>query len=462
MEYEKMLEEMEETIETILELLREKKYVMAREEILKNNPVDIAEILEEVIETLGEDMGIIVLRTLPKDVLAEVFACLPSDDQVSIITRITDKEISYIINELDFDDMIDVLEELPAGIVSKILLHASKEERKLINTFLNYPENSAGSLMTPEYISLPMDMTVGQAMAHIKSVGMDRETIYTCYVKDKGRKLAGVVSLRTLVIADEDDPIEKYMHSEDMVYVHVTDDQEYVSSQFTRYGFLAMPVLDNEDRLVGIITVDDIMDIIEEEATEDVQKMAGVAASTDEYMDMGVFRHVKSRLPWLVFLMVSLMVTGLIITRFEVLLSEVLILVSYLPLLMGTGGNSGSQAAALVVRSLAVGDLTPGDAGRVLWKEFRIGFIVGIILSAINFAKVFFLDQQTVLVAFTVSLAILIILVIAKVLGSMLPMLAKKIGIDPALMATPMIASVSDMITVIVYFLLASMLLGVG
>ncbi|MBE6032765.1 MAG: magnesium transporter [Clostridiales bacterium] len=462
MEYEKMLEEMEETIETILELLREKKYVMAREEILKNNPVDIAEILEEVIETLGDDMGIIVLRTLPKDVLAEVFACLPSDDQVSIITRITDKEISYIINELDFDDMIDVLEELPANLVNRILQHATKEERKLINTFLNYPENSAGSLMTPEYISLPMDMTVGQAMAHIKSVGMDRETIYTCYVKDKGRRLAGVVSLRTLVIADADDPIEKYMHSEDMVYVHVLDDQEYVSSQFTRYGFLAMPVLDNEDRLVGIITVDDIMDIIEEEATEDVQKMAGVAASTDEYMDMGVFRHVKSRLPWLAFLMVSLMVTGLIITRFEVLLSEVLILVSYLPLLMGTGGNSGSQAAALIVRSLAVGDLTPGDAGRVLWKEFRIGFILGIILSAINFAKVFFLDHQTALVAFTVSLAIVIILVIAKLLGSMLPMLAKKIGIDPALMATPMIASVSDMITVIVYFWLASVMLGIG
>ncbi|MBQ9930735.1 MAG: magnesium transporter, partial [Firmicutes bacterium] len=286
--------------------------------------------------------------------------------------------------------------------------------------------------------------------------------IYTCYVKDKGRRLAGVVSLRTLVIADADDPIEKYMHSEDMVYVHVLDDQEYVSSQFTRYGFLAMPVLDNEDRLVGIITVDDIMDIIEEEATEDVQKMAGVAASTDEYMDMGVFRHVKSRLPWLAFLMVSLMVTGLIITRFEVLLSEVLILVSYLPLLMGTGGNSGSQAAALIVRSLAVGDLTPGDAGRVLWKEFRIGFILGIILSAINFAKVFFLDHQTALVAFTVSLAIVIILVIAKLLGSMLPMLAKKIGIDPALMATPMIASVSDMITVIVYFWLASVMLGIG
>ena len=451
---------MDDMIQTILVLLEAKKYSRARDEILKNNTVDIAEILEEIIEELGIEKAVIAFRTLPKDVSVEVFAYLPIDDQIEIISGITDREIQYIIDELAFDDMIDVLEELPANVVDKILAKTTKEERKLINTFLNYPETSAGSLMTPDYISLRKDMTVVEALAHIKKEGMDRETVYTCYVKDAGRKLLGIVSLRNLVVSDGDIIIESLMH-EDMIYVNVLDDQEDVSELFKKYGFLAIPVVDNEKRLVGIITVDDILDVIDEETTEDFQKMAGVAVSTEEYLDMGVWKHVKNRLPWLFFLMCSLMVTGFIITKFENVLSEVIVLVAYLPLLMGTGGNSGAQSATLIIRGLAVGDVEMRDARKVLWKEVRISFLVGITLSVLNFTKILFIDGEGPLIALTVCGAMLVIIMVAKIIGGLLPIGAKKVGIDPALMASPMIASMTDMISVVAYFLLASLILGI-
>ena len=334
-------QQFDEDVERIIELLEEKSYFKARDEILKYNEVDIGEILEEILEELGVEKTIIIFRMLPKDVSVEVFSYLPSDDQVEIVQGITDREISYIIEELDFDDKIDVLEELPANIVDKILEKTPKEERKLINTFLNYPDTCAGSLMTPDYISLLEDMTVAEAMAHIKKEGMDSETVYTCYVKKGGRKLEGIVSLRALVIADDDTKVSDLMNTE-YVYVNVYDDQEEVAESFKKYGFLAIPVVDNEHRLVGIITVDDILDVIEDEATEDFERMAGVMDDSDtEYLDMGVFRHVKNRLPWLIFLTISLMITGSIIAKFESVLSQVIILVSYLPLLMGTGGNTG-------------------------------------------------------------------------------------------------------------------------
>lgn len=449
----------DETINTIIQLLEDKKYIKAREELLNINTVDIAEILEELIDILGVEKTIILFRTLPKDTAVDVFSYLGSDDQVAIINGITDKEIKYIIDELPFDDMIDVLEELPANIVDKILEKSTKEERKLINTFLNYPENSAGSLMTPDYISLRRDMTVGEALAYIKKEGKDSETIYTCYVKDMGRKLYGIVSLRRMVVSDDDMPIEQILET-DFVSVNAMDDQEEVSYLFKRYGYLAMPVVDNENRLVGIITVDDILDIIDEETTEDFQKMAGVAASTEEYLDMSVWRHVKNRFPWLLFLMISLMITGLIISRFEGLLSEVIALVAYLPLLMGTGGNSGSQSATLIIRGLAVGDIDLRDALKVLWKEFQVSFIIGFCLSLLNFAKILLIDGESPMIALTVCIAMLIIIVIAKTIGSMLPLLAKKIKIDPALMASPMIASLTDMVSVITYFALATLILG--
>lgn len=447
-------------IQTMLELLEAKKYSRARDEILKNNSVDIAEILEEVIEELGIEKALILFRTLPKDVSAEVFSYLPSDDQVEIISGITEREIQHIMDELDFDDMIDVLEELPANIVDKILEKTTKEERRLINTFLNYPESSAGSLMTPDYISLRKNMTVAEALAYIKKEGMDSETVYTCYIKDEGRRLLGIVSLRTLVISDDHVQVGDLMH-EDVIYVNVLDDREDVSDTFKRYGFLAIPVVDNEKRLVGIITVDDILDVIDEETTEDFQKMAGMAATKEEYLDMSVWKHVKNRLPWLFVLMCSYVITGGIISSFETVLSKVIVLVTYMPMLMGTGGNSGSQSATLVIRGLAVGDVDTGDAFKVLWKELRVSFLIGVVLSALNFARIYWWDGEGAMVALTVCGAMLFIVVAAKTIGSMLPMAAKKIGIDPALMASPMIASLTDMVSVVSYFALAALILGI-
>lgn len=451
-----------EIVEKILEILEAKQYVKARDELLKNNEVDIAEILEEVLEELDVETTIIVFRMLPKDVSVEVFSYLPPEDQLEIIQGITEREISYIIKELDFDDKIDVLEELPANLVDKILEKTPKEERKLINTFLNYPEDSAGSLMTPDYISLQDDMTVGDALSYIKKEGMDSETVYTCYVKKAGRKLEGIVSLRSLVIHDEETKISELMSTE-YVYVNVYDDQEVVSEAFKKYGFLAIPVVDKEHRLVGIITVDDILDVIEEETTEDIERMAGVIDDSDtEYLDMGVFRHIKNRLPWLILLSVSLMITGAIIEQFEATLQQVVALTFYLPLLMGTGGNTGTQAATLIIRGMSLGDIDLKDALRVFWKELRISVILGIILSLFNFAKIIFIDHQPMEIAFTVCISMLIVVMFAKLIGGMLPMLAKRLGIDPALMATPMISSLTDMVSALAYLAMATIVLGIS
>ena len=357
-------------------LIEEKSYIKAREELLKYNEVDIAEILEDIMDVAGVDKTIILFRTLPKNISVEVFSYLDIEEQLKIINGITDKELHYIIEELPFDDMIDVLEELPANIVDKILEKSSKEERKLINTFLNYPENSAGSLMTPDYISLQKDMTVKEALAYIKKEGMDSETVYTCYVKDTGRKLIGIVSLRSLVISD-DDVIVKDIMQTDFVYVNVLDDQEQVSNMFKKYGFLAMPVVDNENRIVGIITVDDILDIIDEETTEDFQKMVGVTVSTVEYLDMSVWTHVKNRFPWLLFLMVSLMITGMIIAQFETLLSKVIVLVAYLPLLMGTGGNSGLNRLLWSYAELLWETFLPGMPVVIYGKSCESALLIG-------------------------------------------------------------------------------------
>ena len=452
----------DEIMQEILVMVEEKEYVKARDLLLKNNEVDIAEILEEILEELDVDAAIIMFRMLPKDVSVEVFSYLPSEDQVDIISGITEREISYIIEELDFDDKIDVLEELPANVVDKILEKTTKEERRLINTFLNYPENSAGSLMTPDYISLRDNMTVGEALAHIKKEGMDSETVYTCYVKEEGRKLEVIVSLRSLVIHDDNMKVSELM-STDYVYVNVYDDQEEVSEAFKKYGFLAIPVVDSEHRLVGIITVDDILDVIEEETTEDIERMAGVMDGSDtEYLDMGVFRHAKNRLPWLILLSVSLMITGSIIEQFEATLQQVVALTFYLPLLMGTGGNTGTQAATLIIRGLSLGDIELKDTLKVFWKEFRVSIILGIVLSAFNFAKIMLIDRESVQIAITVCASMMAVVIFAKLIGGMLPMLAKRLGIDPALMATPMISSLTDMVSSFVYLLMATAVLGIS
>lgn len=453
-------EKIEVRTDEIIEYLKDKKYQDAKKLVLENNAVDIAEIIEEIIDEISIEKAVVMYRMLPKDISVEVFSYLPVEDQVNIINVITDKEVGHIIEELSFDDMIDVLEELPANIVDKILEKTPKGERKLINTFLNYPENSAGSLMTIDYISLRKDMTVSEALSHIKSVGMDSETVYTCYVKDNERKLRGIVSLRTLVVSEKEELILNVMR-EDMIYVNVYDDQEDVSELFKKYGFLAMPVVDKEGRLVGIITIDDILDVIDEEVTEDFERMAGVIDSSDqEYLDISVWKHVKNRMPWLFLLMCSYMITGGIIQNFENVLSNVIALVTYMPMLMGTGGNSGSQSATLVIRGMALDEIELSDAFRVLWKEIRISTIIGISLSTLNFARIYWFDGQSALIAMTVSVSMLVIVIAAKSIGSMLPMIAKRVGIDPALVASPMISSLTDMVSVVTYFLLATAILN--
>lgn len=454
----------DEAAEEIVSLAGEKHFKTIREKLLVFNSADIAEILEEVLEEVGITETVIIFRLLPKDISVEVFSYLPSDDQVRIINAITDTEISYIIDELDFDDKIDVLEELPANLVDKILEKTPKNERSLINTFLNYPEDCAGTLMTPDYISLEQSWTVRRALRHIKNVGMDSETVYTCYVKSAGRVLEGIVSLRTLVVSDDDVLISDLMHT-DIVSINVYEDQEEVSEKFKKYGFIAIPVVDNEKRLVGIITVDDIFDVIEEEATEDMERMAGVLDDSDtEYLDMSVWQQVKNRFPWLFFLMLSYILTGSIISTSEATLASVPALIIYMPMLMGTGGNSGSQSATLIIRGLSVGDIELKDALRVLWKEFRISFVIGLSLSVLNFVRVMIEqrgDPLQVQIALTVSVAMIAIVVAAKCIGSMLPMAAKKVGIDPALMASPMISSLTDMVSIGTYLLLAGAFLGV-
>lgn len=447
-------------IEEIIDLIEEKKYSRLRSILLENNAVDIAEMIENVNDRLGLDKAILTFRMLPKDVSVEVFAYLPEEDQVEVINGITQREIDDIIEELAFDDMIDLLEELPANLVDKILLNTTKEERSLINTFLNYPENSAGSLMTIDYIDFKVDMTVRQCLEHIKEAGLDSETVYTCYVMDRDRMLLGVVSLRALVMADGDEIVADIMH-DDPMSINVLTDQEEVSNIFKRYGILALPVVDKEGRLVGIITVDDIFDVIDDEVTEDFQRMAGVTGDSDEdYLDMSVFKHARNRLPWLFILMISYIFTGNIIANVENLVAAIPALVIYMPMVMGTGGNSGSQSATLIIRGLATEDIEVKDFLRVLWKEFRTSIIVGVVLSLLNMARIVFLDRRGFLVALTVSASMCLVVMVAKMVGSMLPIIAKKIGIDPALMAGPLVSSLTDMISLAIYFQMATMILN--
>lgn len=452
-----------ESMEKIIEFLNEKKYFAVRDELLKYNEADIAEMFEEMFD-LDDKMEstIVVYRLLPKDVSVEVFSYLPSDDQLKIVEGITTSELNYIVQELDFDDKIDILEELPANIVNTIIENTPKEERYLINSFLNYPDNCAGSLMTPEYISLQKDMTVREALDHIKEVGMDAETIYTCYVKDRGRKLIGIVSLSRLVVADYNTKIKDIMQTE-YIYVNVLDDQEEVADRFKKYGFLAMPVVDKEHRLVGIITFDDILDVIEEENTEDIERMAGILAFEDTdkgYLDISVLQHARNRLPWLLILMVAYVFTGMIVDSFQGKLEKVSSLIIYMPMLMGTGGNTGSQASTLIIRGLSTDEVDLSDTAKILWKELRIGFVVGVLLSLFNFVRIVFLEHREMSVALTVCAALVGIVIFAKVLGSMIPLLVKRVNLDPALIANPAISSISDAVALTIYFAMAMVFLS--
>src|SRR5690554_307640 len=450
------LKTIDEILEEILQLIEEKKYFKIKKILEDLNEVDIAEILDE----LDLHNTLLIFRMLPKDLAVEVFAHFEVENQGEIIEAITDKEVKNIVEELFFDDMIDLIEEMPANIVSKVLKHATAEERKLINQFLKYPPDSAGSLMTIEYVELRQSMTVKEAMEHIKETGLTKETVYTCYVTNKNRKLEGIISLRLLVVSPEDAVIADLME-DDVIYVETHDDQETVATVFRRYGFLALPVVDTEKRLTGIITVDDIMDVMEQEATEDFQKMAAMAPSDDPYMTSSVFDLAKQRIVWLLVLMVAATISGYIISSYEGILSSVVVLASFMPMLMNTGGSSGSQASTLVIRGMATGEIELKDAAKVLWKEFRISIIVGVVLALVNFGRLMIITKAGLLVSTTVSLTLVVTVVIAKLLGGLAPMAAKVFKLDPAIMAGPLITTFVDAISLIVYFSIATMLLGV-
>lgn len=442
--------------ERIIKLIKEKNYKALREEIIELNEVSIAEILE----SLEISDALIVFRLLPKDLAVDVFAYLSNEQQMNIINSITDKEIKHIMDEMYLDDMIDFIEEMPAYIVKKILANTKEEERNLINQFLNYPENSAGSLMTIEYVDLHKDMTVGEAIQHIKKTGLEKETIYTCYVTDGRRKLEGIVSLRKLVICDESKKIEDIMNT-DVVYVHTHDDQEKVANLFKKYDFIAIPVLDKEDRLVGIITIDDIVDVIEQENTEDFQKMAGMEPSDIEYLDASVFTLAKNRIMWLLILMISATFTGRIIQRYEEVLQSVAILAAFIPMLMDTGGNAGSQSSTLVIRGLALEEIKTSDFFRVVLKELRVSFIVGVVLSLINFLRIYYIEKINFKVSLTVTITLFVTIMLAKIVGGVLPIIARRLKLDPAIMASPLITTIVDAVALIVYFSIATMILGI-
>lgn len=440
----------------IRELLREKKLVDLKEELKNFQSADVAEIIDE----LKAKEAIIVFRLLPKDVAADVFSRISTDRQMEISMMVNEAELIEILDELYFDDKIDFLEEMPANVVKRILRNSSEAERRLINQFLNYPENSAGSLMTIEFVDLKKEMTVAEALEKIRRIGMDKETIYTCYAIDSERKLEGIVSLKDLVLSSADKKIKDIMET-DFIYVDTYDDQEDVADIFKKYDLLSVPVVDQEKRLVGIITIDDIVDVIEQENTEDFHRMAAVNPSDQEYLNTGVFDLARKRITWLLFLMISATFTGYIIRYFEDALQSVVALVAFIPMLMDTGGNAGSQSATLVIRGIALGEIEFKDILKIMWKEFRISILVGLVLALINFLRIYYLEGYTILIALIVAVTLFFVVIIAKLIGCMLPIIAKRIGLDPAIMASPMITTIVDAISLMLYFTLAVWILGI-
>ncbi|MCM1326003.1 MAG: magnesium transporter [Lachnoclostridium sp.] len=442
--------------EELLELLRTKQYTKLRQYLAELNDADIAGMMEELEK---EDM-LKVFRILPKDLAADIFSYLEVDNQQTIITSLSEKEAANIINNLMADDATDLLEEMPANIVKRLLANASPDTRRDINHLLRYPEDSAGSIMTVEYVDLKENLTVNQAIERIRKVGVDSETINICYVLDAQRKLLGTVALRYLLLSGGDEIIGDIMH-ENVIAIHTLMDQEEVARQFQKYDFTSMPVVDNENRLVGIITVDDVVDIMEEETTEDMEKMAAIVPSDKPYMKTSVWETYQKRIPWLLLLMVSATFTGAIITSFEEALSVYASLIAFIPMLMDTGGNAGGQASVTVIRGLSLGEIVYRDVPGVVWKEIRVALLCGVSLAAANFAKLMLFDRVGLTVSLVVCLTLVVAVLMAMLVGCILPIGAKKLGFDPAVMASPFITTIVDALSLLVYFQVASMLLGI-
>ncbi len=444
MEYSK---ERKLTEERILEMLEARQYKELKEELEDNMyPVDLAELLED----FNQKQLVMVFRLLAKEEAAETFAYMESDLRELLIDGLTDSELEEVMEEMYLDDTVDVLEEMPANVVDRLLMVTEEEKRRQINQLLQYPEDSAGSVMNVDYIALRKEMTVAESILKIRQVGLNKETIYTCYVTEK-RKLIGVVDVKELLTTSESKKIEEIMET-NMLYAQTTDDQEKVALTINKYGLIALPIVDHERCMVGIVTVDDAMEVLQEETTEDISIMAGVSPNEDSYFGTSVVTHVKNRLPWLLFLMLSATITQMIMNHYETALAVMPQLAGFIPMLMGTGGNCGSQSSTLVIRGLAVGEIEFKDILKVIFKEIRVAVLISLVLSVVNGARILLMGQGDVMIALTIGLTMACTIVLAKTVGCTLPLLAKKVGLDPAIMATPLISTLVDIGTVTVYF----------
>ena len=449
--------------ELLMQLVEQRQYRRLREELAQMNEVDIAEFLDE----LDVEQEILVFRLLPKDMAAEVFTYLENaDDQEKLINALSDKELREVLDELYMDDTVDLIEDMPANVVSRILRNTDASTRSQINQLLNYPKDSAGSIMTTEFVDLHPDATVEQSFARIRKVGLDKETVYTCYVT-QNRVLLGVVTVRRMLLSAYETRIGDIMET-NVLSVNTHEDKEDVAQLFSKYDLSAIPVVDGEDRLVGIITFDDAMDVIEEETTEDFEKMAAILPSDKPYLKTGVFETWRSRIPWLLLLMLSATFSGMIITHFESVLASCVVLTSFITMLSGTGGNSGSQSSVAVIRALSLGEVEFSDMFAVVWKELRVALLCGVCLGAANFVKMMLVDrllmgngEVTVPVALVVCCTLVLTVLCAKIVGCTLPMAAEKLGIDPAVMAAPFITTIVDALSLLIYFAIASQVLGI-
>lgn len=453
----------DEIIQQIRSLFSEKKYLQIKALLVEINPADAAAIFEE----FSDDQRSLLFRLLPKEEAAETFVELDFDAQESLIRAFSDNELREVLDELYLDDTVDIIEEMPATIVKRILRNTDNQTRASINTLLKYPEDSAGSIMTPEFVDLKKNVTVEDAIKRIRRTGVDKETIYTCYVTDESRHLIGVTTVKELLLHDNDDKIEDLMET-NVIYINTHDDQETAANLFSKYDFLALPVVDMEQRLVGIITVDDAMDVLQDENTEDIHKMNAILPSEKPYLKTGIFETWKSRILWLLFLMVSATFTSMILNAFENKLSALIILTSFIPMLTGTSGNSGGQASAVIIRSLSLNEIDFKDIFKILWKEFRVGLLCGITLAAVNFVKIWFIDRTllgmsgiTLEVDLVISLTLIIEIVFAKMVGCAFPIFAKKLKLDPAVISSPFITTVMDALSLLIYFWLATAILHI-
>lgn len=441
--------------QVIQNLLNSKKYSSLRDMLIIMNPSDIASLFQD----LPVDSLPLLFRLLPKELAADTFVEMDEEMQELLIQGFSDRELKEVINELYVDDAVDLVEEMPASVVKRILRQAAPEMRKMINDILKYPEDSAGSMMTTEYVSLHPQMNVSKALSRIRQTGVDKETIYNCYVITPDRKLCGIVSARSLLLSSEQALIEDIMESH-VISVNTMMDQEEVALMFNKYNFLALPVVDQENRLVGIVTVDDAMDVLQEETTEDMEKMAAIVPSERPYLKTGIFATFRQRIPWLLVLMISATASSMIITAFEDALAAQVALTAFIPMLMNTGGNSGSQASVTIIRGLSLNEIQYKDFFKVLWKEIRVGVLCGVTLAAANYVKLLLLDRVSFLIAAAVCLTLVLTVILSKIVGALLPMGAKKIGLDPAVMASPFISTIVDILSLLVYFQIATLLLG--